>query len=84
MASVHQDIYLTVHGPLITEDERLPENNVSVDWVGALPTKGIEALRALVQAANFPAFRAALSQWKAPTLNFAYADDQGSGPASAL
>ena len=76
-APVRQDIYLTVHGPVITGDALLPDDNVSVDWVGALPSEGIEALREVVQATSFPAFRAALSHWKAPTLNFIYADDQG-------
>ncbi len=74
---VHQDVYLTVHGPIGSPDKLLPGEAISIDWMGALPTNDAAALLGVIQATNFSEFRDALSQWKSPTLNFVYADDQG-------
>jgi len=76
-APVHDDVYLTVHGPVMPPNKLLSGQTISVDWIGALPTDDGEALMELAHAANFAQFKAALSNWKAPTLNFVYADDQG-------
>jgi penicillin amidase len=76
-ASVRQDVYLTVHGPIFPADQGLAGETLSVDWMGALPSTDSEALMGMLKAANFSEFRDALSKWTAPTLNFVYADDQG-------
>jgi len=75
--TVHQDVYLTVHGPVASPVPLLPGETISINWVGALPTNDASALVELMQATNFTQFKAALSKWKSPTLNFVYADDQG-------
>jgi penicillin G amidase len=76
-APVHYDVYLTVHGPIMQPDKLLPGQTIAVDWIGALPTDDGAALMEIIHASTFPQFKAALSNWKAPTLNFVYADDQG-------
>lgn len=77
-ATVRQDVYLTVHGPVFPADEEgITNETITVDWMGALPSTDSAALVNMLKAANFSQFRAALSLWTAPTLNFVYADDQG-------
>lgn len=76
-APVHQDVYLTVHGPIFPADQGLPGKTISVDWMGSLPSTDSQGLMDLLKASNFDQFRQALSMWNAPTLNFVYADDQG-------
>lgn len=76
-ATAHEDIYLTIHGPLYPASKGLAGETLSVDWMGALPSTDLEGLLNVLKAANFAQFRQALSAWNAPTLNFVYADDQG-------
>lgn len=77
-ATVRQDVYLTVHGPIFPADqEGITNETIAVDWMGALPSTDSEALMNVLQASNFSQFHEALSMWTAPTLNFVYADDQG-------
>jgi len=76
-ATVQQDVYLTVHGPIFPTDHGIPGETLSVDWMGALPSTDSEAMINVLKAANFRQFRDALSRWNAPTLNFIYADEQG-------
>ena len=76
-APVHQDVYLTVHGPVYPANQGLAGETLSVDWMGALPSTDSEALIDMLKATSFSEFRNALSRWSAPTLNFVYADDQG-------
>ncbi|HEY1353418.1 MAG TPA: penicillin acylase family protein [Ktedonobacteraceae bacterium] len=76
-ATVHQDISLTVHGPILLADQGLTGETLAVDWMGALPSTDSEALMDMFKAANVSQFKDALSRWNAPTLNFVYADDQG-------
>lgn len=76
-APVQQDVFLTVHGPIFPAEQGLPGETLAVDWMGALPSTDSEALTRMLQASSFSQFRAALSLWTAPTLNFVYADDQG-------
>lgn len=73
-----QDVYLTMHGPVLTPDQGgIAGETVSVDWMGSLLSTDYEALTDVLKSTNFSQFRNALSKWDAPTLNFAYADDQG-------
>lgn len=76
-ATVHQDVYLTVHGPIYPADQGIAGETISVDWMGALPSTDSEGLLDVLKASNFNQFRDALRLWDAPTLNFVYADDQG-------
>lgn len=78
-APVHQDVYLTVHGPIFpwVDQLLLPGETISIDWMGALPSDDGDALLALLRATTFAQFREALRDWHAPTGNFVYADDQG-------
>lgn len=76
-APVHQDVYLTVHGPIFPQDQGLAGETLAVDWVGALPSTDSEGMTDVLKATNFRQFRQALRMWDAPTLNFVYADDQG-------
>ncbi|MFF8393069.1 penicillin acylase family protein [Streptomyces sp. NPDC016172] len=64
---------LTVHGPMMT----LLDQRVAVDWMGNFPNNDLEALLAANRAHDFTSFREALRGWKAPALNFVYADDGG-------
>lgn len=76
-APVRQDVYLTVHGPILpTSQGGLAGETISVDWMGSLLSTDSEALIGILKATNFSQFRDALSKWSAPTLNFVYADDQ--------
>ena len=63
----------TVHGPVLTQTGQ----TVSVDWMGALGSPDLAAILALDGAADWAQFRAALANWRAPTLTFVYADDRG-------
>lgn len=76
-ATVRQNVYLTVHGPIFQTNKAIADETLSVDWMGALPSTDSEALVGVLKATNFSQFRNALSKWDAPTLNFIYADDQG-------
>ncbi|MEO7021928.1 MAG: penicillin acylase family protein [Ktedonobacteraceae bacterium] len=76
-ATVHQDVYTTVHGPIFPANQGIAGETISIDWMGALPSTDSEGLLAMLKASNFSQFRDALSMWDAPTLNFVYADDQG-------
>jgi penicillin amidase len=78
-APVHQDVYLTVHGPIFpwVDQMLLSGETISIDWMGAIPTDDADALLGLLRATTFAQFRQALHDWHAPTQNFVYADDQG-------
>ena len=76
-ATVHQDVSLTVHGPIFPANQGIAGETVSVDWMGALPSTDSEGMLNVLKATNFSQFKDALSMWDAPTLNFVYADDQG-------
>jgi penicillin G amidase len=72
-ATVQLDVDLTVHGPVITQLGQ----TTSVDWMGDLPSPDIEVLLKINAASDWSRFTGALADWRAPTQNFAYADDQG-------
>ena len=59
-------LYLTVHGPIFPADQGIAGETISVDWMGALPSKDGEALLEVLKATNFSQFRSALSLWTAP------------------
>jgi penicillin amidase len=63
----------TVHGPVLTRAGQ----TVAVDWMGAVSSPDLQALLGIESAADFTQFRAALANWRAPALNFVYADDHG-------
>jgi penicillin G amidase len=71
------DVERTAHGvvisPLIPGETRM----LALEWsIYDAKASGFPLL-AMDEAANWTDFRAAASQWWAPTLNFVYADDQG-------
>lgn len=74
---VTQNVYLTVHGPILPADQGIAGETLSVDWMGAVPSTDSEGMLGVLKSSNFSQFRDALSMWNAPTLNFVYADDQG-------
>lgn len=73
---VHLDVRVTKHGPVISEPS-LPDETISVAWMGNQTTKQIDGTLSMLQASNFTQFRDALRMWVAPTLNFVYADAEG-------
>lgn len=72
--SVPFEVRSSVHGPLVTHEGK----TLAMTWIGAIPSRSLEGLLALNRAADYGEFEQALSNWTTPTLNFAYADDQGS------
>jgi penicillin G amidase len=70
---VQLTVDITVHGPIMTQEGQ----TVAVDWMGNIPSPDIEVLNEISKADNYAQFHAALADWKAPTQNFVYADDQG-------
>jgi penicillin amidase len=81
---VHQDVYLTVHGPVAPLGNlalgfplTLPGKTISISWIGEMLTDDIGAGLSMLQATDAVHFREALRRWKGPALNFTYADSQG-------
>jgi penicillin amidase len=64
---------LTVHGPVLTTDGI----TTSVDWMGDIPSPDLAVILKVDHATDFRQFSQALSQWRAPSQNFVYADDRG-------
>src|SRR5260370_42482813 len=58
-ATIHQDVYLTVHGPIYPADKGIPNQTISVDWMGALPSTDSEGLLDVLKPSNFSQFHAA-------------------------
>ncbi len=72
------DVVVTAHGPIINEGfelEGMPP--LALRWAALDPNRTLDALAGINLAADWPAFRQALSLWGAPTLNFVYADVDG-------
>ncbi|WP_176523487.1 penicillin acylase family protein [Bacillus thuringiensis] len=63
----------TVHGPIIERDGL----TLSVNWVGAIPSRSIEGLLGVVKSKNFAEFDQSLEKWTSPTMNWIYADSKG-------
>ena len=72
-APAHLTVYLTVHGPIMTQAGQ----TMAVDWMGNVPSADLAALLGVDEAGNFGQFKAALAGWHAPAQNFVYADDHG-------
>ncbi|MFB4309625.1 penicillin acylase family protein [Actinomadura sp. GTD37] len=71
--SVRLDVDRTVHGPVMT----LKGQTVSVTWMGNYRSDDLTAILGVNRARDHAGFRAALKSWRAPAMNFVYADDQG-------
>jgi penicillin amidase len=72
------EVLSTRHGPLI--DQVLPvkqKRPLALRWAASEGSRMMDALNALDRAASWQEFRAALSQWDLPSLNFVYADADG-------
>ena len=90
---VELTIRRTNHGPIVSDfsdaaadagarvsvaGQLLPESYaVSLAWTGLVPSKTADAIFALDAAASFDDFRAAASQFAAPSQNLVYADVDG-------
>ncbi|MDA8026250.1 MAG: penicillin acylase family protein [Actinomycetota bacterium] len=72
-STVDYQVRVTVHGPVMTNSGVA----ASAFWFGAIPSDDIRSLYGVYKASNFSQFKAALSNWLAPTQNFAYADNKG-------
>ena len=72
-APVPLTVYLTVHGPIMTQAGQ----TMAVDWMGNVPSADLGALLGVAEASNFGQFKAALASWHAPTQSFVYADARG-------
>jgi penicillin amidase len=64
---------IAAQGPVLT----LSGQTVAVDWMGNVPSPDVSVLLAIDKAGNFAQFRGALADWRAPALNFVYADSRG-------
>ena len=72
-AAVRLTVDLTVHGPIMTQAGQ----TTSVDWMGNVPSPDLAVMLAVNTAHDWAQFHAALANWRAPSQNFVYADDQG-------
>jgi penicillin amidase len=73
---VVEEVVTTRHGPIISKmiGEETP---LALRWVGLEAADPVQSFMALSRARNWQEFRAALGDWIAPGLNFAYADRVG-------
>lgn len=66
-------VNLTVHGPIMdTSGESL-----AVTWMGNFRSRPFRALLGINKASNYSEFKSALEDWRAPAMNFVYADTSG-------
>jgi penicillin G amidase len=78
-ATVHLNVDITVHGPVITEAGQ----TTAVDWMGNIASPDLAVMLTVDQASDFAQFKAALANWHAPSQNFTYADASGNIAAIA-
>jgi penicillin G amidase len=82
-AAVHLTVDITADGPIMDQEGQ----QMAVDWMGNVPSDDLTSLLDINQASDFTQFKAALADWRAPTQNFTYADNDpvagGSGNGSA-
>jgi penicillin G amidase len=71
------DVESTGHGPILTPLLPHEHRAITLKWTAYDPSAFKFPLYDLDAASDWTSFRAALSQWWAPTLNVVYADDQG-------
>ncbi|MBI5945685.1 MAG: penicillin acylase family protein [Chloroflexi bacterium] len=77
-APVTVNVRATHHGPLITDATPDSKQNLALRWTGLDQGRPLaQAIIQLNQAANWDEFRAALSLWQLPGMNFVYADTEG-------
>ncbi|MBM3180143.1 MAG: penicillin acylase family protein [Chloroflexi bacterium] len=68
----------THHGPIITDATPDSEDTLALRWTGLDEGRPLaQAIIQLNQAANWDEFRAALTFWQLPGMNFVYADIDG-------
>jgi len=69
----------TVHGPIINDHVRLPENlpGVALRWTGYETSDELKALMGMAKARNAREFLDALKDLRAPIQNWVYADSAG-------
>jgi penicillin amidase len=75
-----QEVVVTRHGPII--NDFLPRNMagevpLAMRWVALEASDAIRDALGLMRARNWDEFRASLSDWCAPSMNFVYADREG-------
>ena len=71
-------VVVSRHGPIVNDVEELRgAPPMALRWTALDGTRLLDALVRLDLAADWPSFRAALSLWGAPALNFVYADVAG-------
>jgi penicillin amidase len=71
------DVYLTRHGPLVSDVIAGLDVPASLRWTALGPTGELAAVLALAEARNWDGFRRALATFLAPAQNFVYADRAG-------
>jgi penicillin amidase len=71
------DVYLTRHGPLVSEVVDGLTVPASLRWTAHGPTGELAAVLALAEARDWDSFRKALATFLAPAQNFVYADREG-------
>ncbi len=77
-APITVNVRTTHHGPLITDATPDSQQNLALRWTGLDQGRPLaQAIIQLNQAANWDEFRAALSLWQLPGMNFVYADTAG-------
>jgi penicillin amidase len=76
-ADVALDLERTAHGPVITPLLPNERRTLTLKWTAYDSRANGLPLYALDSARDWASFRAALANWWEPTLNVAYADDQG-------
>ncbi|MFZ5820941.1 MAG: penicillin acylase family protein [Chloroflexota bacterium] len=77
-APITLNVRATHHGPLITDATPDSQQNLALRWTGLDQGRPLaQAIIQLNQAANWGEFRAALSLWQLPGMNFVYADTAG-------
>jgi len=73
-ADVIDDVLLTRHGPVV---KRSGSTGLALAWTVLRDGQSLRAVTDFDRAADWAQFRAALSEFVVPTLNFAYADVDG-------
>ena len=77
-APITLNVRATHHGPLITDATPESKQTLALRWTGLDQGRPLaQAIIQLDQAANWDEFRAALSLWQLPGMNFVYADTAG-------
>lgn len=72
------NVRATHHGPIITDATPDSTQTLALRWTGLDQGRPLaQAIIQLDQAANWNEFRAALSLWQLPGMNFVYADTEG-------